>query len=45
MEIRTATMNDLDAVAAVEAECFPVAEAATKRNSPSESNITATTSG
>ena len=30
MEIRTATMNDLDAVAAVEAECFPVAEAATK---------------
>ena len=24
MEIRTATMNDLDAVAAVEAECFPV---------------------
>lgn len=30
MEIRTATMNDLDAVAAVEAECFLVAEAATK---------------
>lgn len=30
MEIRTATMSDLDAVAAVEAECFPVAEAATK---------------
>lgn len=30
MEIRTATMNDLDAVAAVEAACFPVAEAATK---------------
>ena len=30
MEIRTATMNDLDAVAAVEAECFPEAEAATK---------------
>ena len=38
MEIRTATMNDLDAVAAVEAECFPVAEAG-------GSNITATTSG
>ena len=30
MEIRTAMMNDLDAVAAVEAECFPEAEAATK---------------
>ena len=30
MEIRIATMNDLDAVAAVEAKCFPAAEAATK---------------
>ena len=30
MEIRTATIGDLDAVAAVEAECFPEAEAATK---------------
>ena len=30
MKIRTATMNDLDAVAAVEAKCFPAAEAATK---------------
>ena len=30
MNIRTATMNDLEAIAAVEAECFPVAEAATK---------------
>lgn len=30
MEIRTATMNDLCAIAAVEAECFPKAEAATK---------------
>lgn len=30
MEIRTATMNDLEAIAAVEAECFPAAEAATK---------------
>ena len=29
-EIRTATINDLEAVAAVEAECFPAAEAATK---------------
>lgn len=28
--IRTATMADLDAIARVEAECFPVAEAATK---------------
>ena len=28
MEIRTATLDDLDAVAAVEAECFPPAEAA-----------------
>ena len=30
MEIRKAAMSDLDAVAAVEAECFPAAEAATK---------------
>lgn len=30
MEIRTATIQDLEAVAAVEAECFPPAEAATK---------------
>ncbi|MCC6094237.1 MAG: GNAT family N-acetyltransferase [Eubacterium sp.] len=30
MIIRTATMRDLDAVTAVEAECFPAAEAATK---------------
>jgi len=30
MKIRTATIGDLDAVAAVEAECFPEAEAATK---------------
>lgn len=30
MEIRTATMADLDMIAAVEAECFPAAEAATK---------------
>ena len=30
MDIRTATMSDLDEIAAVEAECFPVAEAATK---------------
>ena len=28
--IRTATLKDLDAVAAVEAECFPAAEAATR---------------
>lgn len=30
MKIRTATINDLNAIAAVEAECFPAAEAATK---------------
>ena len=30
MKIRTATINDLDAIAAVEAECFPAAEAADK---------------
>jgi hypothetical protein len=28
MKIRTATLNDLDALTAVEAECFPAAEAA-----------------
>lgn len=32
MKIRTATLNDLDALAAVEAECFPAAEAATKKD-------------
>lgn len=31
MFIRTATIDDLDAIAAVEAECFPAAEAATKK--------------
>lgn len=30
MKIRTATIKDLEAVTAVEAECFPKAEAATK---------------
>ena len=30
MNIRTATLNDLDAVTAVEAACFPAAEAATR---------------
>lgn len=30
MHIRTATMEDLDAVTAVEAACFPAAEAATR---------------
>ena len=30
MEIRTATFKDLDAVSAVEAACFPAAEAASK---------------
>ena len=32
MDIRHATMNDLAAVAAVEAECFPPAEAATEKD-------------
>lgn len=32
MEIRKATMEDLAAVTAVEAECFPVAEAATEES-------------
>ena len=30
MIIRTATMNDLQEITAVEAACFPAAEAATK---------------
>lgn len=30
MNIRTATLSDLDAITAVEAECFPPAEAATR---------------
>ncbi len=30
MTIRTATINDLDAITAVEAECFPPAEAASR---------------
>ena len=30
MTIRTATMDDLEAIASVEAECFPAAEAATR---------------
>ena len=30
MNVRTATLNDLDEIARVEAECFPQAEAATK---------------
>lgn len=32
MIIRTATMNDLEAITAVEAECFPAAEAATRKD-------------
>ena len=32
MNIRTATLNDLDAVTAVEAACFPPAEAATNES-------------
>ena len=30
MTIRTATMNDLNAITAVEVECFPAAEAASR---------------
>ena len=30
MEIRTASLQDLEDIASVEAACFPVAEAATK---------------
>ena len=30
--IRTATLADLDAIAAVEAECFPPAEAASRES-------------
>ena len=30
MQIRTATIQDLEAIASVEAECFPPAEAATR---------------
>ena len=32
MEIRTAELSDLDAIARVEAECFPQAEAATRED-------------
>lgn len=32
MKIRTATIHDLDAIAALEAACFPAAEAATKES-------------
>lgn len=32
MEIRYATIKDLDAVSAVEAECFPAAEAAARES-------------
>ena len=32
MDIRNATMDDLDSIAMVEAECFPVSEAATKED-------------
>ena len=31
MNIRTATLQDIDQIAAVEKECFPAAEAANKR--------------
>ena len=45
MDIRYATIKDLSAIAAVEAECFPPAEAAEKRILPKESSITEITFG
>lgn len=45
MIIRTATIDDLPQIAAVESECFPPAEAAQKRNSPTALFITPTISG
>lgn len=36
MTIRTATMNDLNAITAVEAECFPAAEAVPEKNFPND---------
>ena len=45
MLIRTATIEDLDAVTAVEAECFPPAEAATRSDLNSAWPITVTISG
>ena len=45
MKIRTATMDDLNEIANVEAECFPAAEAATKEEFAVESGIMEITSG
>ena len=45
MKIRTATMDDLNEIANVEAECFPAAEAERKKNLPVESGIMEITSG
>ena len=39
-KIRTATFEDLDAIAAVEAACFPAAEAATKEEFAGDRSIT-----
>lgn len=45
MKIRTATMDDLEMIAAVEAECFPAAEAATKEEFAKGCNIIVIISG
>ena len=45
MEVRNSTMDDLPAIAAVEAACFPAAEAATARNLPGGWHTMQTTSG
>lgn len=45
MEIRTATINDLEAIAAAEAKCFTQAEATPKKPLQNASNITAIISG
>lgn len=42
MTIRTATMNDLNAITAVEAECFPAAEAASREEFMSRNFIRST---
>ena len=39
MLIRTASINDLDAVAAVESECFPPDEAATREEFAERLNV------
>ena len=45
MKIRTATMDDLNEIANVEAGCFPAAEAATKEEFAGRTGIMEITSG